>query len=138
MGVGNTQTTIIVNKALFNASAKSCSDSYSGRHFSTGGGKHPPPPAMLDQKKPGRIRVKSTLDSFSWMISARKSSKEFLKFFHYDIHLPHISIAPPKTKLLPKISCNSIDKNFYDKIPAFTGFSTECFRTETIANSSSL
>ena len=26
--------------------------------FQQGGGKHPPPPAMLDQKKPGRIRVK--------------------------------------------------------------------------------
>ena len=58
MGVGNTQITIIVNKALFNASAKSCSDSFSGKHFSTGGWKTPPPPAMLDQKKPGRIRVK--------------------------------------------------------------------------------
>ena len=58
MGVGNTQITIIVNKALFNASAKSCSDSCSGRHFSTGGVENTPPPAMLDQKKPGRIRVK--------------------------------------------------------------------------------
>ena len=60
MGVGNTQITIIVNKALFNASAKSCCDSCSGRHFSTGGVENtPPPPAMLDQKKPGRIRVKN-------------------------------------------------------------------------------
>ena len=50
MGVGNTQITIIVNKAWFNASAKPCSDSSLGRHFSTGGWKTPPPPAMLDQK----------------------------------------------------------------------------------------
>ena len=28
--------------------------------FQQGGGKHPPPPAMLDQKKPGRIRVKQS------------------------------------------------------------------------------
>ena len=62
MGVGNTQITIIVNKALFNASAKSCSDSYSGRHLSTGGGggKHPPP-AMLDQKSPVGLGLKKEL-----------------------------------------------------------------------------
>ena len=27
-----------------------------------------------------------------------------------DVHLPHISIAPSKTKWLPKVSCNSINK----------------------------
>ena len=61
MGVGNTRITIIVNKAFFNASAKSCSDSCSGRHFSTGGGGSKK--VMLDQKKPGRIRVNKTESS---------------------------------------------------------------------------
>ena len=31
-----------------------------------------------------------------------------LDFQH--VHLPHISIAPLKTKWLPKVSCNSINK----------------------------
>ena len=74
MGIGNTQITIILNKALFNASAKSYSDSCSGRHFSTGG-VETPPPAMLDQKKPGRIRIKE----IQMILKARPKS---LKLFH--------------------------------------------------------
>ena len=59
MGVGNTQITKIVNKALFNAFAKSCSDSYSGRQFSTGGGGWKTP-TMLDKKNPVGLGLTSS------------------------------------------------------------------------------
>ena len=51
-----------------------------------------------------------------------------------NLHLPHISIAPPNTKWRHELHFNPMDTICITKESAFTGFSTRCFDRKIIVH----
>ena len=55
-----------------------------------------------------------------------------------EVHLPHISIAPPRTKWRPKVSCKSINKIYITKHQHLQVSLLGVFGKKLITNSFSL